>query len=547
LKIQLAFTLAWWYRKQLKANDLRFNGAEDSLGQGLLLEAELSSDLNDLVKDAIEIADSYPEIIREIDHDLDIHGLKKKTMREADRRFFERLNPSFDSMADLPDPDTCPLDLEGGRPRMPAIIVYVLLLLRGWIGGPKSTEFRLILKESITLHRFFETLQFQVPGTSTVADNVNAVRESTLHLILRSQLGHAKATDLDTFEEVVIDSTSVSANSKYPTDSSLLAALAMRMTGLFDRLRKLKLGFPDWTKQVFAMRAREIAEEIELQAKRIGMMSGKQNVKTQRKVLYAKIYTRVGRLARVFGPILATASKAVAKVPLPPSKAQAVAKLIEQSQKDLSSIERISAYSRKRIFRDQNATASEKVISISDEDTAIIKKGGWEIESGYKPQLAFSGKGLATAHCLPRGNAADSGQLSTVLEANEQNTGVVPKDISLDDGYTNRKVREEYIAKHKGRVEVFSFAGAKGRAAIEQETYESDAYRKARNNRSAVESRIFTLKFNHGYEDVMRRGLEAVRHEQLTKVLSYNIRRIVWLRKEKARAKRNEALKKEAA
>ena len=531
----------------MKINELQFSGAENPLEQGLLLEAELSSDLNDLVKDAIEIADSYPEIIQEVDHDLDIHGLKKKAMREADRRYFEKLNPTFDSMTDPLDPVTCPLDLEGGRPRMPAIIVYVLLLLRGWIGGPKSTEFRLILKESITLHRFFETHQFQIPGASTVADNVNAVRESTLHLILRSQLGHAKAKKLDTFEKIVIDSTSVSANSKYPTDSNLLAALAMRMTGLFGRLRKLKLGFPDWAKQVFAIRAREIAGEIELQAKRIGMMSGKQNVKTQRKVLYAKIYTRVGRLVRVFGPILATASKAVAKASLPPSKARAVAKLIEQSQRDLESIERISAYSRKRIFRDEMAPASDKVISISDEDTAIIKKGGWETESGYKPQLAFSGKGLAAAHYLPRGNAADSGQLLNVLEADEQNTGVVPKDISLDDGYTNRKMREEYMAKHKGRVEVFSFAGAKGRSAIDQETYESDDYRKARNSRSAVESRIFTLKFNHGYEDVMRRGLEAVRHEQLTKVLSYNIRRIVWLRKEKACAKRSEVLKKDAA
>ncbi len=198
-------------------------------------------------------------------------------------------------------------------------------------------------------------------------------------------------------------------------------------------------------------------------------------MKTQRKVLYAKIYTSVDGFVRVFGPILATASKTVAKASLPPSKAQAVAKLIEQSQKDLDSIERISSYSRKRVFRDQMAAASEKVISISGEDTAIIKKGGWETESGYKPQLAFSGKGLATAQCLPRGNAADSGQLSNVLEANEQNTGVIPKDISLDDGYTNRKVREGYMEKHKGRVEVFSFAGAKGRFAIDQKTYENDA------------------------------------------------------------------------
>ncbi len=163
----------------MNANELQSSDAGNPLEQGLLLEAELSSDLNDLVKDAIEIADSYPGIIREIDHDLDIHGLKKKAIREADRRYFEQLNPTFDAMTDLPDPDTCPLDLEGGRPRVPAIIAYVILLLRGWIGGPKSTEFRLILKESITLHRFFETHQFQVPEASTVADNVNAVRETS--------------------------------------------------------------------------------------------------------------------------------------------------------------------------------------------------------------------------------------------------------------------------------------------------------------------------------------------------------------------------------
>lgn len=530
------------YRRSLNNNMLPVNGGEILLEQGLLLEAELSSDLNDFVKQAVEIADSHPEILREIDHDLDIHGLKKKAMREADRRFYEKLNPSFEGMADLSAPETCPLELEGGRPRMPAIIVFVLLLLRGWIGGPKSCQFQLVLKESITLHRFFETQRFQVPGTSTVADNVNAVREPTLELILRCQLSHARAAELDTFEDAVIDSTAVSANSKYPTDSNLMAALAMRMTGIFERLKKLKLGFPDWAKRVAAKRSREIAEEIELQAKRISMMSGKQSVKTKRKERYAKIYTRVGRLVRVFRPLLGTISKAVAKAPLPPSKAQQVTKLIEQAQEDVDFIERISAYSRKRVFRDQAAAANEKVLSLSDEDAAIIKKGGWDNVLGYRPQLAFSGNGLVTAHILPRGNAADSGQLPNVLEANERNTGVVPKRISLDDGYTNGKVREAYLSKHEGRVEVFSFAGSKGRAVIKEESYESEAYREARSQRSAAESRIFTLKFNHGYEDVMRRGLDAVRHEQLTKALSYNLRRLVWLRLEKVRAERKKAM-----
>ena len=147
---------------------------------------------------------------------------------------------------------------------------------------------------------------------------------------------------------------------------------------------------------------------------------------------------------------------------------------------------------------------------------------------------------------MPIGNAADSGQLREVLEACEGNTGIVPKRVTLDDGYSNGKVRNEYLAKHEGKIEVFSFAGAKGRQIIDEELYESEDYKNARSDRSAAESRIFTLKFNHGYEDVMRRGQGPVEHEQLTKGLAYNIRRIVWLKEAKAREKRDAALKKAA-
>jgi hypothetical protein len=532
--------------KSLNTNDLGDTFTNTQPQQCVLFEAELSSSLNDLVNQALEISNRSPHILPEIENDLDIHGLKKKAGRDADRRYFADRNPSFDSMADLRSQDVCSRELEQGHPRMPAIVVFVLLLVRGWIGGPKSANFQLVLCESISLRRFFEAHNFQVPGASTVADNINAVREQTLKHILGCQLDYAKANELDTFEDFIADSTAVSANSKYPTDSGLLGVLAIRMTGLFDRLKKLKFGFPDWTRRALARKSKEVAEEIELHAKRIGMLSGKRNVQTHRKALYAKIYTRVGRLVRVFTPILATVSKAVAKFPLPPSKAKAVQRLIQQSQEDLRSIARISLYSRRRIFREQSVAASEKVLSISDKDAAIIKKGGWDNVFGYRPQLGFSGKGLITAHCLPRGNAADSGQLPNLLEANERNTGVVPKRVSLDDGYTNGKVRKAYLARREGEVEVFSFAGSKGRQVIGEETYDSEAYKKARSDRSAAESRIFTLKFNHGYEDLMRRGHEAVKHEQLTKVLSYNIRRLVWLRAEKARAQRDVRLKKAA-
>ena len=544
MKKWVAFLLVLRYCSALTFNILPSKKIKESAQQEQLLEAELSSDLSSFVNQAIEIADHSPELLAEIDHDLDIHGLRKKALRDADRRYFEQRTPTFDALADLPEPEVCSLQLQDGRPRMPSMVVFVLLLLRGWIGGPKSCNFQLVLKESITLHRFFSIYDCHVPRASTVADNVNAVREETLQRILRAQLHYARETDLETFEDMIADSTAVRANSKYPTDSGLMSALGVRMTGLFDRLKKLKLGFPDWTKRVLAQRSIAVAGEIELQAKRIGMLSGKKNVRTTRNHLYAKIYTRVGRLVRTFTPILATVSKAVEKAPLPPSQARAAQRLIRQSQEDLQHIAQISLYSRRRIFRDQSASASEKVYSISDEDAAIIKKGGWDNVLGYRPQLAFSKKGLVTAHCLPQGNAADSGQLQNLLEENERNTGVVPKRVSLDDGYTNGRVRKSYLKKHEGQVEVFSFAGSKGRQVIGGDIYDSKEYKRARSDRSAAESRIFTLKFNHGYEEVMRRGHQEVRHEQLTKAISFNLRKLVWLRVERTRAEHDAMFKR---
>ncbi|MFT5192528.1 MAG: hypothetical protein ACI9DF_005629 [Verrucomicrobiales bacterium] len=55
----------------------------------MLLEAELSSSLSDFVNQSIEMATRSPDILAEVDHDLDVHGLKKKALRDADRLYFE--------------------------------------------------------------------------------------------------------------------------------------------------------------------------------------------------------------------------------------------------------------------------------------------------------------------------------------------------------------------------------------------------------------------------------------------------------------------------
>ncbi|MFT5190328.1 MAG: hypothetical protein ACI957_003363, partial [Verrucomicrobiales bacterium] len=64
--------------------NLQFKETSIEPRQGVLLEAELSSSLSDFVNQSIEMATRSPDILAEIDHDLDVHGLKKKALRDAD-------------------------------------------------------------------------------------------------------------------------------------------------------------------------------------------------------------------------------------------------------------------------------------------------------------------------------------------------------------------------------------------------------------------------------------------------------------------------------
>ena len=490
----------------------------------LVFLTPIDSQLNDFLNEIHQIALLEPSIVERIDEDLDLHAKKKKLLRLADAEFLAGQTLDLPKLQlQLRELQIDKIQLETGRPRTDAYIVYLFLMLRGFNGGCKDQHARLLLEESITLRLWLEHLGLQLPPASTLSDNLNAVSNQTRALIHQVQLRYIFQQGLDDFQKCFIDSTAVEANTERPTDSIILVRLIARVCTAGGSLHRLDL--PDMN----PIGLLEQQEELRRLSQQIHFLSGKARGEAKRKKWYFQLIRRVRRLRKRLLRDLETVRRNLeSRADLPPSRRLMGEEALGLIAADLAALEQTANVCERRIMAEEKVPIAEKIISLSDADASFIVKGGWNTVVGYRPQLARSGSGFVSALVLPRGNAADSRHLVAMVKEQITNTGVIPAMTSADDGYSSQEGREEVLGLG---VKVVSISGAKGKRLLEAQQWKSRPYRQARAERSAIESLVFTLKEDFEFGEMARRTHENVLAEMLEKVLAYNISQMIRVRK----------------
>ena len=142
----------------------------------LVFFTPIDSQLNDFLNEIHQIAYLEPSIVERIDLDLDLHAKEKKLLRLVDAQFLAGQTPDLPKLQlQLRELKLEDIDLEIGRPRTEAYVVYLFLMLRGFNGGCKDQHARLLLEESITLRLWLDHLGLELPPASTLSENLNAV------------------------------------------------------------------------------------------------------------------------------------------------------------------------------------------------------------------------------------------------------------------------------------------------------------------------------------------------------------------------------------
>src|ERR1700686_5044587 len=315
----------------------------------LVFLTPIDSQLNDFLNEIHQIARFEPSIVECIDEDLDLHAKKKKLLRLADAQFLAGQTSDLPKLQlQLRELKVDNIELETGRPRTDAYIVYLFLMLRGFNGGCKDQHARLLLEESITLRLWLEHLGLELPPASTLSDNLNAVSNQRRALIQQAQMRSILEQGLGDFQKSFIDSTAVEANTERPTDSTILVRLIARVCTTGSNLHRLDL--PDMN----PIGLFEQQEELRGLSQQIHFLNGKARGEAKRKKLYFHLLRRARRVRkRLLRDLESVRRNLEGRADVPPSRRLMAQEALCLIAEDLAALEQAANVCERRVMEQE--------------------------------------------------------------------------------------------------------------------------------------------------------------------------------------------------
>lgn len=336
----------------------------------------------------------------------------------------------------------------------------------------------------------------EVPGKSTVAENVKKVRAETLEELDRLLLGRAAKKGVEKGRKVRIDSTVTETNIHEPSDSSLLWDSVRVLTRLLEQARAAA-GFTGWRDHTKRAKRR---------------MLGVRNArnKEKRKPLYRDLL-KVSR--KTLGYAVA------ARNALADAGEEQVRGLAYELNHYRLLLEQVIDQTERRVLKGETVSAGEKVVSIHEPHTDIIVKDGRETLYGHKIYLTAGASGLVLDCLITDGNPADSTLSTTMLQRQKEIYGRPPRQAALDGGFASKDNLRE--AKDLG-VEDVCFSKKRG-LKVQEMVKSTWVYRKLRDFRAGIEGAISFLKRAFGLDRATWRGELSFRSYVRSGVLAANL------------------------
>lgn len=339
---------------------------------------------------------------------------------------------------------------------------------------------------------------------SALQQNIKALSPAVWDSINRSLVDFARKEKIENGRKVRVDCTVVSSDIHAPRDSNLLWDVVRVITRVLqnakDKLEGLRFPFHDHTKRA--------------KRREMGVLNAKNENK--RKEAYKD-------LLKISGKTIKYAQAAISELQeYTCGDIQQMALshgFVSELEYYLPLSQRVVSQTERRVLKGETVPATEKIVSLFEPHTDIIKKDNRDTFYGHKICLTGGSSNLILDCVILDGNPADSTLSGQMFDRQKTIYGQYPLKVALDGGFASKANLDS--AKGKGIKEV---CFSKGKGLEEQDMCRSSyVYKVLRNFRAGIESGISWLKRCFGLSRCLWKGLSSFKSYVWSAIVSANL------------------------
>lgn len=416
-----------------------------------------------------------------------------------------------------------------GRPGIAPVQVLrslVLMRVKNW----DYRELRERIDDGMSLRQFTCFDSQLVPKHDAFNRAFIKITPETVRSINEAVIQSAVALGLEDGKQLRVDTTVVETNVHYPTDATLLWDVTRALQRLMKKMRK-KL--PGRTPRIVnrTRSARRRMQELQ-------RMTAQERSRQQKRK-YRELIGIVEHVMADARALVKAAKKAVKKSK--PSRSILDDAVIEGYCGEIESYcvlaKQVIDQARRRVLQGEQLPADEKLYSIFEPHTQLIKRGKAQkpVEFGRKVFLAESAQGLVTDYRVLEGNPADCTNVASSLEHHQEMFRYAPDRYASDRGFFSAENVKS--CEDAGVNDVcIPQPGYKSQEQAERER--SKAFKQGQKFRAGIEGRISVLFRGRGMKRCLARGPERFEVLVGAAVLTNNLLRIAELLADKTRRKK---------
>jgi IS5 family transposase len=412
-----------------------------------------------------------------------------------------------------------------GRPGLTAaqvLLSWIVMRIKNW----DYRELAERIRDGITLRLFTRFYSNPVPKHDAFNRGHNRLTPELIRRLNDHLVRAAEQEGLEDGDALRGDTTVVEMDIHHPTDASLLWDSVRVITRLLTRLRKL------------------VAHELPRHSKRTRAAKRRMQ-ELQRMTASQREHQQLPKyreLIAITEETLKNARHAVEATTESSGRTLNDVLMIEVLRQQITDFcalgDRVVDQARRRVIHNEQVPAAEKIYSIFEPHTALIKRGkaGKPIEFGHKIYLAETRIGLITHYWVLDGNPSDEDHVVKSIQSHKTMFGCAPLLYANDRGaYSAENVK---FCQEEG-VDCVCIPQRGGKKPTDRESFENSAeFKQGQRFRAGIEGRISVLFRGRGMKRCLAAGKRGLELLVGIVVLANNLLRIAALLLQKTKKKK---------